>query len=84
MAQYQWQTVQDYARLKEACDRQGFEAVQFQNGRIVIRTPMNTDRPPYAKGVNICYAQTFKGALLFMEGYEQRIFELKYSQDITQ
>lgn len=79
MAKNQWQIVQDHARLKEACERAGFEAVQFQNGRVVIRTPPNTDRPPYVKSLNLCYARTFKGALLFMEGYEQHAFELKNS-----
>ena len=69
----EWQTVHYYNACLEAAERCGFTLEQADDHNIRILT----NNPPYVEGTCIKWINGFYATLCWLQGYEQRIFEVK-------
>jgi len=73
MNQNEWQTIHYYQSCLEAAERCGFTIDQDRDLRVTIVAHNH----PYVDGTVIKVANGFYAALCWLQGYEQRVFEVK-------
>jgi len=69
----EWQTIHYYQSCIEAAERCGFTIEQGRESR----TQIMCSNHPYAKDTVIKVIDGFYPTKMWLEGYEQRIFEVK-------
>ena len=77
MSDLEFSTVHLYQRIVEACERNNLTFEQERENSCAIVA----DELPYARNTTICYAKTFKEAMMFLQGYEQHKFESEYTNE---
>jgi hypothetical protein len=68
----EWQTIHYYQACLEAAERCGLKIEQAGDCIAIIAT-----KAPYVEGTCLIFVESFYAASMWLQGYEQRIFEVK-------